>query len=423
MHANRRQRYDVLVVGGGAAGVAAALGARRAGARVLLVEHYGFLGGAATNANVLSYCGFYVRGDTPRRVVGGVGFEVLETLAGLGCDVTPVRAPSGNWIVMLDPEALKHALDRTVAESGVDLRLHCTLVGARLASGRIDAVTLFDHAGVLEIEAAAFVDASGSADLGFAAGVPIQGGEQPQRRRQLASMPVRIGGVPPGVAVDRATLVEIMREFPNDDAIAHVRSNGGHFLRLPRSNELWWLGVDLETDGLDSADLARAECRGRDLVWRFFRLLRARVPGFENAYVCASGPQVGLRDSRQLHTRYSLSDDDVLSGRTREDGVACGCWPVELHTGRSGPSFQGVGGSGYYHVPLASLQASGLDNLGVAGRAIGCQELAYGSLRVMGTAFATGQAAGIAAAGAANRGAADDSTAVRAELLRQGAIL
>ncbi len=423
MHSNRRQRYDVVVVGGGAAGVAAAVGARRSGARVLLVEHYGFLGGAATNANVLSYCGFYARGDMPRRLVGGVGFEVLETLAGLGFDVAPIRAPSGNWIVMLDPEGLKHAMDRTVAESGVDCRLHCTLIGAHRAADRIDAVTLFDHAGSFEIEAAAFVDASGNADLGFAAGAPTLSHEQPRRRRQLASLPVRIGGVPSDVTIGRAALIEMMKDFPNDNPVAHVRSNGGHFLRLPRSNELWWMGVDLVTDGLDSADLAIAERCGRDLVWRFFRLLRDRVPGFEHAYVCASGPQLGIRDSRQLQTRYRLADDDVLSGRTRDDGIACGCWPAELHKGRDGPSFEPVGGNGYYHVPLASVRASGPDNLWAGGRVIGCQELAYGSLRVMGTAFATGQAAGIAAAKLADRGIAEDPDGVRKELVRQGAIL
>jgi hypothetical protein len=215
----------------------------------------------------------------------------------------------------------------------------------------------------------------------------------------------------------------MMKDFPNDDPVAHVRSNGGHFLRLPRSNELWWMGVDLVTDGLDSADLAIAERCGRDLVWRFFRRLRERVPGFEHAYICASGPQLGIRDSRQLETRYCLTDDDVLSGRTRDDGIACGCWPAELHEGRDGPSFEPVGGNGYYHVPLAAIRVSGPDNLWAGGRVIGCQELAYGSLRVMGTAFATGQAAGIAAANLADRGIAEDPEGVRKELARQGAIL
>lgn len=422
--AQRTQRYDVVVVGGGAAGIAAAVGARQSGARTLLVERYGFLGGAATNANVLSYCGFYVQGNIPRKVVGGVGTRVLEMLDRLGLDVVPVRAPSGNWIVMLDPEALKVAMDRMAGEHGIDCRLHCTLIGARRSATRIDAVTLFDHAGPFDIEAAAFVDASGDGDLGFAAAVGSTR-TQASRPRQLASFPVRIGGVPPPASASRAQLTELMEHFDSGYAKAHVRSNGGHLLRLPRSNELWWMGIDCATDGLDSADLAIAERCGRDLAWRFIELLRARVPGFDKAYLCSSGPQLGIRDSRQLQTRYRLTGDDVLCGRMRDDGIACGCWPAELHQGTRGPTFQPVGGEGYYHVPLASIRAVGVDNLWIGGRVIDCEALAYGSLRVMGTAFATGQAAGIAAAHVASaaNGDGDDVAWIRRELLRQGAIL
>ena len=417
------QRYDVVVVGGGAAGVAAAVGACRCGARTLLIERYGFLGGAATSANVLSYCGFYTRTDERRRVVGGAGARVLEILAELGFDVAPIRAPSGNWIVMLDPEALKYAMDRIVVENGIDCRLHSTLIGAHRTAAQIEAVTLFDHAGPFDVEAAAFVDASGDADLGCTAGVPSLEDRPSPRQRQLASFPVRIGGVPPDLNVSRATLVELMEHFSAGDARAHVRENGGHFLRLPRSNDLWWMGIDVATDGLDSADLAMAERRGRDLAWKFFDLLRAHVPGFEDAYICATGPQLGIRDSRQLQTRYRLTGDDVLAGRLRDDGVACGCWPAELHRGSTGPTFRPIGGQGYYHVPLAAIRALGVDNLWVGGRVIGCDELAYGSLRVMGTAFATGQAAGVAGAHFAGGGSADDAGPIRQELLRQGAIL
>jgi len=415
-------RYDVVVVGGGAAGIAAAVGARDAGARTLLVERYGFLGGAATNAGVLSYCGFFVRGDACRQIVGGVGARVLATLSGLGFAVDPVRAPSGNWIVMLDPEALKVALDRIVAGPGLDCRLHCTLIGARRAGTRLEAVTLYDHAGAFDVEAAAFVDASGDADLGIAAGVaPFASG--PSRPRQHASITLRIGGVPPDAIVDRELLATLVTRIDAGASKAHLRRHGGHFIRLPRSGDLWWMGIDLVTDGLDSGDLGAAERDGRDLAWRFFELLRAAMPGFDRAFIAASGPQVGIRDSRQLATRYCLTAADVLEGRTRDDGIARGCWPAELHRGDSGPSFEPVGGDGTYHVPLAAIHAAGLDNLWVGGRVIGCEERAYGSVRVMGTSFATGQAAGVAAARLARHQAAVGADEVRQELLRQGAIL
>jgi hypothetical protein len=416
----RTQRYDVVVAGGGAAGIAAAVGASSAGARTLLVERYGFLGGAATNANVLSYCGFYVRGDACLQVVGGVGARVLEGLRAMGFDVAPVRAPSGNWIVMLDPEGLKVALDRIATQRRLDVRLHCTLIGVKRDGAHLEGVILYDHAGRFEVEAAAFVDASGDADLGFAAGVPSTGSLE--RERQHASLPVRIGGVAPGVKADRAALVELMQHFDAGDTHGHVRTNGGHLLPVP-SRESWWMGIDLVTNGLDSADLAAAERSARALAWRFVELLRARVRGFEHAYVIGTGPQIGIRDSRQLHTRYRLTADDILTGRTRPDAIARGCWPGELHRGAAGPTFQPVGGAGYYDIPLAAIRAVDVDNLWVAGRVIACEELAYGSARVMGTAFATGHAAGVGAAQAAAGGNADDALAVRKALLEQGAIV
>jgi hypothetical protein len=422
MSRRREERYDVVVVGGGAAGVAAAVGARQAGARTLLVERYGFLGGAAANAGVLSYCGFYLRGDACRQLVGGVGAGVLAALAGLGMSVAPVRAPSGNWIVLLDPEALKYALDGVVAGHGVDCRLHCTLTGARGSASRIEAITLFDHAGPFEVEATAFVDASGDADLGCAAGAPsVTAG--PTRERQHASITLRIGGVPPEVTVDRALLADLVRQFDAGASQAHLRRSGGQFMRLPRTGELWWMGVDVVTDGLDSGDLSRAERDARALAWRFFERLRTVMPGFARAFVAASGPQLGIRDSRQLATRYRLTNDDVLSGRTRDDGIACGCWPAELHGGDRGPTFEPVGGDGYYHVPLEAIHAANASNLWVGGRAIGCEERAYGSVRVMGTAFATGHAAGVAAALFADGATTPDAARARRELIRQAAIL
>jgi len=419
----RKETYDVVVVGGGAAGVAAAVGASRRGARTLLVERYGFLGGEAANANVLSYCGFYTQGDARRRVVGGVGASVLSELAGLGFDVTPIRAPSGNWIVMLDPEAIKYAVDRVVAHDGLHCRLHCGLIEAHRSARRIEAVGLIDGAGRLDVEAAAFVDATGDANLGFAAGVPAMRNAQPLRKRQVASFPVRFCGVPPQVTVDREQLAALMPHFRNDREAGYVRPHGGHFIRLPGSNDLWWMGIDLVTDGLDSADLGRAEQTGRELAWRFLELLRARLPGFENAHVAATGPQLGVRDSRQLQTRYRIGDTDVLEGILRDDGVALGCWPAEVHSGNGGPRFQPVGGDGSYHIPQDALHALDCDNLWVGGRVIGCDEQAYGSLRVMGTAFATGQAAGVAAACQADDGGVPAHESVRRELLRQGAIL
>ena len=417
----RRESCDVAIAGGGAAGLAAAVGARRSGARVLLIERYGFLGGAATNASVLSYCGFYAQGERPRPMVRGIGGDLLDTLATLGLDVTPRRAPSGNWIVMLDPEAVKRAFDGVVAREGVDCRLHCSVVAAERDGARLRSISLVDHAGQIEVDAAAFVDASGDADLSFLAGVPAMHDLDAARERQPASFPVRIAGVAADVVIDRGAIAAMTATIEMEDSIGTIRANGGHFLRLPRSNDLWWMGINLVTDGLDSASTSRAERVGRELAWRFVERLRRDVLGFENAFVVSTGPQAGIRDSRQVLPRFQLSAADVLAGKTRNDGVARGCWPAEVHDPKTGPRFQPIGGAGYYDIPLDALRATEVDNLWLAGRVIGCEAQAYASLRVMGTAFATGHAAGVAAA-VALRGSVTAAD-VRARLEGQGAIV
>jgi hypothetical protein len=422
MHEPRAARYDVAVVGGGSAGVAAAVAAARQGARTLLVERYGFLGGAATNANVLSYCGFFAAGATARAVVGGIGREVLDRLDELGFSSEPVRAPSGNWIVMIDPEAVKHVLDGVVAGAGVLCRLHCSLVAAERSGDRIEALVLFDHAGQRTVEATTFVDASGDADLAHAARVPTSETADATREKQLASLPVRLGGVSADARVDRAAMTDLVSGFDRRQGRASVRPHGGHFLALECPTERWWMGIDVATNGLDGADLAIAERDARDLAWRFLALLREHVPGYERAFIAATGPQLGIRDSRQARTRYEVSEDDLEAGRTRDDAVACGCWPAEI-VGAGGSRFRPVGGDGYYHVPLAALHAAEVQNLWVAGRAIAASAPAYGSLRVMGTAFATGHAAGSAAALAASGAGAASPREVQATLLAQEALL
>ena len=223
------QRHDVVVVGGGAAGVAAALAAVREGARTLLVERYGFLGGAATQSLVLTYCGFYVAGDGARRAIGGIGWELLQELERLGLDSRPVRSKSGNWVVMLDAEALKFAFDNRVSQAAsgaaatvrgvrgasgsLALRFHTRLIAAEVDQGRIRCVRLADHAGVHEIEAATFVDASGEASLAAFAGAPMSQPGGPGAQLQPASLPVQIGGVPADVVIDRDQLAAAVRRF------------------------------------------------------------------------------------------------------------------------------------------------------------------------------------------------------------------
>jgi len=424
MSAQARLNYDVVVVGAGAAGAAAAIAAARGGARTLLLERNAFMGGAATQSQVLAYCGFFVFGEKPVRMVRGIGQEMLDELARLGLTTEPWRARSGAWIVQLDVEAAKLAFDRLISRAGVDLLLHTQLVDARVRDGRVEAIVVADYLGLREIEARCFVDASGHACLSAFAGVPLtRDGVTDVGHMQPASLPVRIGGVAEGVEVDRELLGRLIREHNRTAEIQIPREDGGVMFRLPLTGDYWSMAVDLETDGLSGHDLARAEVQAREAVWHFLQVLR-KHPGFERASLLATGPQLGIRESRRPASLRDVTEADALAGRRDATGIARAAWPMEIHEAPGRAKWVSLGGEGFFDVPHAALMASGVSNLRLAGRVIGADARAYGSVRVMGTAFATGHAAGISAALAAD-GHADDGLAerVRRELEQQNAIV
>jgi len=415
--------YDVVVAGGGAGGVGAALGAAKAGARVALVERYGFLGGAATNAQVLAYCGFFHQGDAPIQAVAGAGEQVLEEMRRLGTACAPYHSPTtGNWIVLLDPERLKIALDRVLAAHGVEVFLHSRVVAATRTPDRVEGVDVAGIDGRLRLEAECFVDASGDANLALVAGQPMRVGDG-AGRIQAYTMPLRIGGVAPGTRIDREEMKRAVRVFNSRSDHAIHRTDGGIYTRVPNSTDLFWLIIDRDMPDLSARSFTRAEQTGREMALQMLEVLRDEVEGFADAWLAQTGPQIGIRETRHPAARAEVAHDDVVTGRLREDGIARAAWPIELHSEAGRPLYEKVGGAGYYHIPLDALRAAGLDNLWYAGRTIGADPMAYGSIRVMGTAFASGEAAGTAAALGARSGRAPDAAAIRAALIANGALI
>lgn len=413
--------YDVIVLGGGAAGTAAAIGAAQAGARTLLIERYGFLGGAATISNVLTYCGFFTQGTPPQQVIGGVGQQVLDFLAARGLYDGPFSAPgTGNHIVLLDPEVIKLALDELVSAAGVDLLLHTRVIGAEGAGHAVRRLEAVDHGGRHGIEAAAFVDASGDANLAWLAGAGTVLGNA-AGEFQSGSMMVRFGGIPRGVEVTPATVAEAVHRA-KEAGIGPLLKEKGMVLRLPISADVITILVDEAVDGLSGTSMTRAELGARRQAWAYLEALRRYLPGAQDAYLVSTGPQIGIRETRHLVSRELLTGEDVLAGRRRDDGIARGGWPIEIHPAPGKVSYQSIRDRSWYDIPYGALAAADRENLWAAGRAVGCDALAFGSARVMGTAFGTGHAAGVSAALWA-AGRHHQVPAIQAELRRQGALL
>lgn len=410
--------YDVIVAGGGSAGVAAAIGASRVGARTLLVERGPCLGGAATMRNVLTYCGIYTRADPPRQVVFGVAEDVLAGLRAEGAVSEPQLFTA--TAVVFDPETVKRILDDLCGKAGVDVRLHSQIVGARRESGRIRAIQVADHHGVHEITGTAFVDATGEADLATFGGAAVRYGND--GRVQNGSLGVRFGGVPSDVTLSKENVAAAVCAA-RDRGVGPLTSARGLVTRLPISGDVIAYLVDEGYDARDSRDVSRAEASARIQATAYLEVLRSFL-GCAGAYIVSTGPEIGTRESRHVVAQYRLSGDEVLGAARFDDAIAVGAWPVEYHPGPGVPAeWSFISGAGYFDIPLGALRSVDTDNLLAAGRNIDGDRAAGGSLRVMGTAFATGHAAGIAAAHVAEHGPTVDVAAVQAELFRQHANL
>lgn len=417
-----------MVVGGGSAGCAAAVAAARTGARTLLIESAGFLGG--TGAAVLdTFYGFYAPGadETAGRVVGGIGWEVASSLLDTRQAFERPNTYGAGTGVTYEPEALKLTWDRLTQAAAVDTLLHATVIGVETnkTANRVTGLTLVTKAGIREVKAAAVVDASGDAEVAWRAGAALERPTTDQKLQPLTAT-FRLGGVDTDV-ISTKDLHERLAKAAESGAYRLPRREGSvHRTVLPGIVHTNLTRVS----GLDPTDpwqLSAAEAEGRAQVAEYVRFLTEEVPGYEDAYLLSTSVRIGVRETRRLIGRYVLTREDVLAANDFPDAVArCGA-PVEDHDGGESTIWEYVGGhrSGRtYGVPYRCLLPTELDNVAVAGRCLSATHDAHASVRSMAQCMALGQAAGTAAALAEGGAVGDlDVTVLRDRLADDAAVL
>lgn len=443
---------DVLVVGGGPAGIGAAMGAAEAGASVVLAERYGFLGGNATVALVMPWMSFHTRRPSPpalgttglfpsdhgqagEPVVGGSHLEVIERLVEAGGAVPP--SPDTGYTVPFDPEVFKVVALDVLDEAGVDYLLHAFASGLVERPGGLG-VVFETKSGPVVIEAADVVDATGDGDVAAAAGAPVEVGRADDGLVQPMTLMFRM------IGFVRQRFGDYVAEHPEQWRSVHglwelvERATAAGDLALPREDVLFF-GTPHEGEvavnstrvthrlGIDVWDLTAAETEARRQARQLERFLRDYVPGFEEAYLAQSGVGIGVRETRRVLGDHQLGADDVLRARKHPDVIARGTYPIDIHNPTGpGTMLQPVPPGDAYDIPLRCLLPRGVDHVLTAGRCISGTHEAHSSYRVTPIAMATGQAAGVCAALAADAGRPPrdvDHERVQAELRRQGADL
>ena len=392
--ATRSSRYDVLVAGGGTAGIVAAVQAARAGARTLLVEKTGMLGGTITNAAVCYPASFHAEG---RQVIGGIGWElVLATLRECG-DAAPNaagQAPGSALHVTINPCVFAVLADEWVVGAGADLLLHAMPATLRAGAESWE-VGLATKTGLRAITARVLVDCTGDANLVTMAGLPVTRSAE----LQACTPVVRVDGYDPATldyaAIQKAYAAEIAAGRMKTSDSGWFRGDISVFLKRKGGNCLHATGVD----GSTSEGRTAAELEGRRVMMRVFRFLRTQ-PGLEKLRITFLAAEVGVRETVCIRARTRVTVDDYLAGRVYDDTICYAYYPIDIHATDhivGQPLPPGVVPT----LPYGALLPESGRNIIVAGRCAAGDQKANSAFRVEAPCMAMGQAAGAAAALAA----------------------
>ncbi|MDM9559285.1 FAD-dependent oxidoreductase [Bordetella petrii] len=442
---------DVLVVGGGPSGIGAALGAARAGADVILVERYGFLGGNATAALVMPLMSFHTQRPVFEKlgvtnllpndhgpghpVIAGVLKELLERLVQSGGAVAP--SLDTGYVVPFDPELFKWVALELLDQAGVCMLFHAFASGV-VGDGGVEGVIFETKSGPLVVKAKTVVDCTGDGDIAALSGASYEIGRATDGLVQPMTLMFRM------VDFNPASFQEYVRRNPAQWRGVHglwdlvQQASANEELDLAREDILFFATphpreVSVNSTrvtrvlGTDVWDWSLAEWESRRQMNQLVRFLRRYVPGFEESYAVQSGVHAGVRETRRIVGEYQLTADDLLNARKFPDAIARGTYPVDIHNpAGKGTTLRRIPEEDAYDIPLRALIPQRVDGVIVAGRCISGTHEAHSSYRVMPIAMATGQAAGVCAATASRAGIVPRDVPageVQEELRRQGANL
>ncbi|MET3699658.1 FAD dependent oxidoreductase [Bacillus oleivorans] len=416
----RELEFDVVVAGGGPAGINAAIASGRTGAKTLLIERYGFLGGMSTIALVYPWMTFHT--SSGKQVIKGIAQEIVERLIKQGGSPGHLRDTVGftYTVTPYHPEKYKLLALEMLEEAGVEVLVHSFADQVEVEGIQITSIKLTTKSGPITVSAKRFVDTTGDADIAFLSGAPCFKGRDHDHKTQPMTMKFRMRGV--DLAKVKAAMkanprnfykktpIDELDELPLTGVQGFYKEWNESGVPINRDQVLFFAGPEEDEvlvnctrvqglDGTDVFDLSQGEKEGRKQVLMMAEFLQRKIPGFEKASISAVGTQIGIRETRRIDGQYALTIEDVVSGRKFEDTIALSGYPIDIHdpTGK-GVQANDIQGDGSYGIPYRCLLPKQIENLLVAGRCISTTHEALATTRLTPSAMATGQAAGTAAA-------------------------
>lgn len=406
-------QYEVIVVGGGPAGCAAAIAAAREGASVLLLEATGALGGMGTNGLVPAWCPF---SDRTKVVYRGIALEVFQKAK---ADMKHVKEGDLDW-VPIDSEALKRVYDEMVLEAGVRVLFHTQVVSVLNNMQKIDYIVAANKAGITAFQGKVYVDCTGDADIAAMAGLSFEYGEEQSQVVQPSTHCFLITNVD-----EYHYRYSPFLHMNNPDCAAYeiARSDKYPLVTDPHccnsligpgtvgfnAGHLW------NVDSTDPFSVSDALMKGRQLAYQYHQGLKEYLPETYGAsHLIATASSMGIRESRRIIGEYKITFRDYMERRTFPDEIGRNCYFLDVHhkeeereklingksNGQEGWESYADGES--HGIPYRCLIPKDVKNLLVAGRSIACEHIIQGSVRVMPVCLVTGQAAGTAASLACN---------------------
>lgn len=392
--------YDVVVVGGGFTGVAAAIAAAREGLDTIIIESAGALGGAATNCLVNPFMDYHMsvteNGEKKSVAINvGIFAEIRKRLAECGG-----MESAESWA--FDEEKLKVVLDDMCAENGVRVLFHATLCGADCRDGKIESIEAITKAGRLAFAAKTYIDCSGDADLAFMCGFPTRLGRDEDNLCQPMTLCFRVANV-------KDTDAFLKKEMPRLQTLYKEARESGR-INNPRENILvfWSMAQGVihfnstrivKRNPTDPFDVSIAEAEARKQAYELFDFIKENSTYFENARLVSTAASIGVRESRMIDGEYLLNEDDILSCREFTDSIACGNYCIDIHSpDGTGTTIKHIPEGKCYHIPYRCLVPLGSRNLVVAGRTISTTHVAQSAYRIMPIVCCIGEGAGTAAA-------------------------